>query len=345
MRVGIVGTGLIGASIGLGLRRAGHHVTGWDPDRSVLERAVDEGALDEASGDLGELVGSSPQVLFVAAPFAATVDLLATIDHEGLIVDVTGVKGPVVAAGRRLSRFVATHPMAGRETTGPEAASGALFSGAAWIVVEDVGSAEDRAVVADLIGDLGATPVPMRAADHDAAVARISQLPQILAASLVTLAAEDDTALDLAAGSFRDLTRVAASDPHAWLELLAANRRELGAAVDRLMDLLDETRVALGSGRLEGLEDRLVEARRIRQAMAPPVVPVRIAIADRPGELAKVGRALAASGVDVRDLQLRHATYGGGGILTISVRPGEAGTLVQALVGEGLMLTEDDRAT
>ncbi len=345
MRIAVVGTGLIGASIGMGLRQAGHHVTGWDPDRSVLERATDEGALDEASEDLAELVGSSPQVLFIAAPFAATVDLLATVDHDGLIVDVTGVKEPVVAAGRRLGRFVATHPMAGRETTGPEGASGALFRGAAWIVVEDVGSVEDRAIVADLIGDLGATPVPMRAADHDAAVARISQLPQILAASLVALAAEDGTALELAAGSFRDLTRVAASDPHAWLELLAANRRELDAAIGRLMDLLDETRAALASGQLEGLEERLVEARRIRQAMAPPVVPVRIAIADRPGELAKVGRALAASGVDVRDLQLRHATYGGGGILTISVRPGEAETLVHALVTEGLMLIEDDRAT
>jgi len=339
MLVAVAGVGLIGASIGAGLRAAGHEVVGWDPAPASTAVAVDRGAIDRSAGSFETLTGLSPDLLVVAAPPRASTQLVARLPEDLLAMDVTGVKLPVVRAAAG-SRLVATHPMAGRERTGPEAASPVLFRGAAWIVVTDTGTPEDRELVTGLIRELGANPVEMSAARHDRAVAVVSHLPQLLAAALVSIATEDPDTAALAAGSFRDLTRVASSDPSAWSELLVENNVAVGAAIDRLVAVLGELREAADRDDRERLEARLRQAKQARDAMAPAVVPVRVALADRPGELAKVGRAFARTGVDVRDLQLRHATFGGGGVLTISVRPGEAAPLMEALAAEGLEVGE-----
>jgi prephenate dehydrogenase len=178
----------------------------------------------------------------------------------------------------------------------------------------------------------------MTAAEHDAAVAAISHLPQLLAASLVGMAAEDAAAMSLAAGSFRDLTRVAGSDTKLWLEVLKANRDGVLSAVTRLQDRLGNLAALLAESNHTELGGHLDAARDVRRSLAARATAVRIALADRPGELAKVGVALSAANADVRDIQLRHAPYGGGGVLTISVRPGDAATLTDAILAAGLVL-------
>jgi prephenate dehydrogenase len=230
--------------------------------------------------------------------------------------------------------------MAGREVAGAGAASANLFRGAAWVVVDGGADTEDVALAESIISALGARPVRMTAADHDLAVAAVSHLPQLLASSLMNEAADRTDALELVAGSFRDLTRVAASDPSLWVDVLAANR---GPVLDVLDDFL---------GRLRGLADRiaagdtdavaadLARAQQERRRLGPRTVAVRVALADQPGELARVGRAFEHSGVDVRDLQLRHAPYGGGGVLTVSVRLGDEATMRAALESEGLLLAD-----
>lgn len=342
-RVAIAGTGLIGASVGLGLGDAGWEVVGWDPDPVVLEAARRRGAMAASAAGIEGLLGVAPDVLLLAAPQPAVVAALRGLRTDVLVTDVAGLKRPVLAAAGHLPRFVGGHPMAGREVSGPEAASGALFRGAAWVLTTDGASEADLAAVERLVTDLGAVPVRMDAATHDVAVARISHLPQLLAGALLRLAAVDGTSLTLVAGSFRDLTRVAASDPGGWVDLLVGN---VDAVEDAVEQLVTELRAAVGDLRRadrEAVRSRLEEARLVRARLAPPVVPVRVALADRPGELAKVGHALETSGVDVRDLQLRHAPHGGGGVLTISVRPGEAGALRRALTEEGLLLVEASR--
>jgi len=339
-RVAIVGTGLIGASMGLGLTERGCHVVGWDPDPEALGVATTRGALSESRHDLAALLATPADVLVVAAPPAATVELVRRIGDDRLVMDVAGVKCDVVAAGGL--RFVGTHPMAGREVSGPHAASGALFRGATWVIVTDGATPEDLATVEGLVRRLEARPVRMTARAHDAAVARISHLPQVLAAALLATAAREEGALELAAGGFRDLTRVAASDPGVWVELLVANAGPVGEALRALGEQLEAVAAALDERDAVRLASFLAVARDRRRRLAPPVVAVRVAIADRPGELAKVGRALAESGVDVRDLQLRHAPYGGGGVLTLSVRPGEAETLRAALEAQGMIVGRED---
>ncbi len=338
-RVAISGTGLIGASIGLGLGRAGWRVRGWDPDPATLEHAAALSAIHEAAASFSELAAGSVDVLVLAGPPSAVIEQVAELVTDALVLDVAGIKHAVIDAARPV-RFVGTHPMAGREVTGPQGASPALFRGATWVVVSDGATEDDLAATEGILDELGAETIRMTAAEHDAAVAMISHLPQVLAAALVNEAADRTNALDLAAGSFRDLTRVAASDPDLWVDLLGNNAVEVRAAIDDLLGRLDRVSTALEDGDSDEIRRFLGRGQSLRRSLAPPVVAVRVALADEPGELARVGRAFGASSVDVRDLQLRHAPHGGGGVLTVSVRPGEAETLQTALRDEGLLIVE-----
>lgn len=334
----IAGTGLIGSSIGLALSRAGWVVLGWDPDIEAATAARDAGAIAELRGSLEELVDAAPDVIVLAGPPAATVAALQGLSTPGLVMDVAGVKREIVAAADGV-RFVGTHPMAGREISGPAGATAGLFRGATWVIATDGAAEGDLVAVEDLVRSLGAAPVRMSAAAHDAAVARISHLPQLVAAAILLNAADTDGAMDLAAGSFRDITRVAASDPALWVGLLDMNRDEVVAAATELAEILGRVRSAV-AGDAPGLLDTLQRARGLRATVGADEVAVRVALADRPGELASVGRALEYSAVDVRDIQLRHAPHGGGGILTLTLRRGHEEHLTTALDDEGLVVVE-----
>lgn len=277
-------------------------------------------------------------LVVLAGPPLSVVSEVSRLTTDALVTDVAGIKTPVVEAAGGLDHFVGGHPMAGRERTGPRAASAALFRGASWILCSDGTNDVDLERMTAVVEDLGAVPVVMTTAEHDAAVAAISHLPQVLASALVQVAGRDPHALDLAAGSFRDLTRVALSEPGWWAELLVSNRRRVQDVLGSLIGVLTDWNVGLENGAVDELTDRLSDAREARRKMAPPVVAVGVIMQDRPGELGAVGRALISSGVDVRDLQLRHGPHGGGGILTLSVRPGEAEALRAALSSEGFQL-------
>lgn len=335
--VAILGTGLIGTSIGLALRAAGWHVVGWDSDPAIGEQAVQRGGVDELAQSEGAACEGPHDLVVFAGPPAAAVDFVSRSDVPWLTIDTSGAKGAITAACG-LPRFVGTHPMAGREVSGPDAATSSLFNGATWVVTTDGASEADMAAVESIVGAMGARPVRMTAAEHDSAVAAISHLPQMLAASLVGLAADRETAMNLAAGSFRDLTRVAGSDSRLWLDVLAANRDDVLSAVAALQARLGALADLLAAGDVAGLAAHLDAAREVRRSLAARATAVQIALADRPGELAKVGAALSAAGADVRDIQLRHAPYGGGGVLTISVRPGDAAALTDAILAAGLVL-------
>ncbi|MCL1594182.1 MAG: prephenate dehydrogenase/arogenate dehydrogenase family protein [Actinomycetia bacterium] len=334
--VGIIGAGLIGGSIALGLRKAGWSVAGVDPDPDVMDIASERGFFDKAHHTIDSLLSASPDLVVVAAPPTATIDLVGSIQFGGPIMDVAGVKVPVLAVAEDLPGFVGTHPMAGRETSGPRAASASLFKGASWVVVEG-GADAAQEVVESAIESLGARVVAMAADDHDAAVAAISHLPHLVAGALLSGATDTPAALDLAAGSFRDLTRVGASAPIPWVELLKTNRSPVLDAIGVLRDQLALFEAAIVTED-DTLLTMLSTSRETRRSLGAPVTHVRVALADEPGELAKVGHAFEESGVDIRDIQMRHAPYGGGGVLTLSVRPGEESTLRDALEAAGLLL-------
>jgi len=340
-RVAIIGTGLIGASVGLALGEQGWKTIGWDPSPDALERAAERHAADSAASSVAEAI-DGVDLIVLAGPLEANLATLGQLDTDALVTDVTSVKSPLLAVVRDGVRFVGSHPMAGREHAGPEAASAALFRGAPWVICDDGASAGDVAQLGSIVASTGANPIVMSARRHDEVVAAVSHLPHLLAVALVNTVADNPDAADLVSGSFRDLTRVASAESSWWPEVLASNAEAVTRAVDDLVRGLENLASRVRTGDREGLATVLDVARERRGAMAPPVAMVQVILEDKPGEIASVGHALQTSRVDVRDLQLRHAVHGGGGILSLSVRPGEVETLKAALTDEGFTIEVDD---
>jgi prephenate dehydrogenase len=356
--VRVVGTGLLGASVGLGLRALGVPVQLSDPSRTALALARDVGAGQPTRpGD------PEPSLVVVAAPpdVAAQVVLAELAAHAGAVVtDVASVKGhlraELQAAGVDLSRYVGSHPMAGRERSGPSAAVPDLFLGRPWVIVDE-GGADESAVLAvrSLAVDLGAVPVRMDVDGHDAAVAAVSHVPQ-LAATLVAARLRDVPveALELAGQGLRDVTRIAASDPALWTSILAANsvavRRQLGelrADLDVVLDALAAADEATGPetvapGALSALA-RTLTAGNLGVARIPgkhggsrrTYALVSVLVPDTAGSLAALLTQIGEVGVNLEDLAIEHAAGRPVGIANVSVLPEVADHLEAELTERG----------
>jgi len=359
--VRVVGTGLLGASVGLALTQHGVDVQLEDPSRTALALARDVGA-----GTPADASSPDPALVVVAAPPDVTADVVAAAlaAHPAAVVtDVASVKGYVLAelraAGADLTRYVGSHPMAGRERSGPSAAVPGLFLGRPWVIT-DSGASRDDALLAvrHLAVDLGAVPVTMDADEHDAAVAVVSHVPQ-LASSLVAarLRGADEAALALAGQGLRDVTRLAASDPALWTSILAANA---AAVRDVLVAVRDDLDTVLGALELaaaaSGPEDvELGALATIARTIADggtgvARIPgkhggahrryavVTVLVPDQPGELARLLGDVGDAGVNLEDLQLEHAAGRPVGMASISVLPTRGEHLETELTARGWRL-------
>ena len=336
----VIGTGLIGASIGIGLTLGGWDVWGWDQNPKHLAQAAAIGAVSKQASSIRQAVAESEFVVVAASP-RGIVSVLSELRTDALVTDVAGIKQPIVEAARGLPRFVGGHPMAGREVSGPLGASGALFRGATWVVTTDGAAPGDLDTLSGIVTSLGARPVSMTAAEHDHAVALVSHLPRLVAATLVDqLRLAGRSAEALVAGGFRDLTRIALSGAEWWPDLLVANRHALTGVLREVLAGLEDCANLLDHSEVERVTGLLDSARETRERLNSPGDSVGVILDDEPGEIARVGVALSRSGVDIRDLQLRHATLGRGGVLTLVVRPEEAPTLRRTLLLEGFGLLE-----
>ncbi|MCW3099439.1 MAG: Prephenate dehydrogenase [Chthonomonadaceae bacterium] len=244
-RVAILGVGLMGGSLGMALRARSlaQTVVGWDHNGEALSLAQQRGAIDLAETDL-DLTVQNADAIFLAVPVAVAPDLLERIaphvSPTALLSDLGSVKTAVVATGARLfgERFVGGHPMAGSEQSGVGAARADLFADAAWAIVaahpDSSQSQPSLSRLIHLVTALEARPLLLDAATHDRLVALISHLPHALAFALRGVVESDperDLALQLAGGSYRDMTRVASSDPALWRGIFHANRDFLLAAL------------------------------------------------------------------------------------------------------------------
>ena len=337
----ISGTGLIGSSIGMGLRAAGWRVSGWDPSSERLQQALALGAIDEAL-PVSPLLDTDADVIFLAGPVARITESLTGTATETLVTDVGSVKRSIVTAAAHLSHFVGGHPMAGGTTMGPAAASPGLFHGASWILTTDNTRDGDLVRVEEIVSLLGANPVRMTAAEHDERVARVSHLPHVVAAALTGLVHDDEGSVGLVGGGFRDMTRVASAESSWWTDVLVANSGEVSGAISELIERLEAWRLAITAGDTTATASYLTAARAQRLSVDDRQSSVRVLLRDEPGEIARVGRALEASGVDVRDFQLRHGEHGGGGVLTVTVHRGGEAPLTDALAAQGFEVLDED---
>jgi len=275
-RVAILGLGLMGASLGLALRTVGvaRVVTGYDAGPWVAERARERGAIDIACADVSHAVAAA-DLIVVAAPIRAASELFSTIApylaSSALVTDLCSVKAQIVACAERTlsepNRFIGGHPMTGSERSGVEAARADLYDGCVWPLTPIANTAPEAiARLSWMIGRLGATPFLLDPAEHDAAVALISHLPRIAASGLVLVAGRSvssPVARELAAGGFRDTTRVASGDPAMMLDICGANTAALLTSLDAYIETLVALRARIAN-KDTALEDTFASAKQTR---------------------------------------------------------------------------------
>jgi prephenate dehydrogenase len=337
----LVGTGLIGGSIGLALRTAGWEVVGTDRDPERAEAAVAHGAIDA--------VGEDPEgdLTIVATPVGAVVAEARRLVDAGhrVVTDVGSVKAPIVA-GVDHACFVGGHPMAGSEQEGIAGATADLFVGATWVLTPTADTDQDAyALVRSTVVELGAEVVALEPARHDALVAEVSHVPHLTAATLMRLAddrAEEHRALlRLAAGGFRDMTRIAAGHPGIWPDIVAENREAIVEVLDRLISALGDVRAVVAGDDRDGLLALLEQARSARANLPARYVrpeelgELRIPIPDSPGAFAGVHTLAAEIGVNIADSGVAHSVEGDRGVLVLLVEAGDLDRLHDALEDRG----------
>ncbi|MBA2312991.1 MAG: prephenate dehydrogenase/arogenate dehydrogenase family protein [Actinobacteria bacterium] len=339
-RVAILGTGLIGGSIGLGLAagRLGPDIVGYDPDARAAAIARKRGAVGSVAGSAAEAVTGAAMVI-VCMPVdlmpASFASLEERVPPDAVVTDVGSAKGGVVRAGESAfgARFVGGHPMAGSERHGAAAADGRLFEAASWILTPTARTSSSAyASVTEVVSALGATAVALDPEVHDDLVARVSHLPQLAASALVDLAVGTGSRkelLGLAGAGFRDVTRIAASNPDLWVAIIKSNPHAVLDGLVRLEDRLRSLRHSLAGERWGELRSFLEAARSARlELFAKPEfgghpIGLSMLVPDRPGVLAEVTTAAGELGANIEDLRIVHSTEGGRGRLELVVA-GEA---------------------
>ena len=348
-RVAVVGTGLIGTSIAMAALRDGDSVRGFDVDTEVLSRSAERSGL-VPTATLQECVTGATLVL-VCTPIPSVPQLVGEVLRlapEAVVTDVASVKSNVklevqaAAAPADLVRYVGGHPMGGSERSGPDHASASVLDGAVW-VVDETAAPEAIERLAAWIAKIGARTVLLSADRHDRLVAMVSHLPQVASTALMGLAAAEEAGepeiLLLAAGGFRDLTRLAASNPHLWSDILLANRDAIVRALDLYVERLNDLRDLVASEDADEVERAFAESKEARLSLAAKpqvkagVAVFQIPVPDRPGVLAEVTATMSEAGVNIEDLQIVHSPEGGRGTVHMTVAVGAAEEAERALRG------------
>jgi prephenate dehydrogenase len=332
-RLAIVGTGLIGASVGLAARAAGvDEVRGWDVDADALAVAAKREAVEPA-GSLEQAV-TDAELAVVAAPVAAlpaeVAAVLAASGNGTTVTDVGSTKGPVARAVTD-GRFIGGHPVCGSHTHGAANANGELFRGATWFLTPVAATDPERyRLLHGFVVSLGAVPVAVDPEAHDRLVALTSHLPHALANLLLNQAGasriDGHEPLAAAGGSLRDMTRVAGANPRIWVDIFLDNAAALAGALAEHRRRVEQVERALAEGDAGFLARWIAEAsgnkrRMLAEAYEQPgaLQRLRVHVPDRPGVLAGITQALGAERINIEDFELQHMSRERGGTLTLLV--------------------------
>ena len=354
----IVGMGLIGASIAGAVREAWPEVrlTGIDIDERTRKLAVEKGLVDEAYGDeaFAHVLEGACDLVILATPVDADEPYLQTIadsGYEGIVTDTASTKERVTAMAAATLRypqnFVPGHPMSGSEVNGIDGARNDLFQGAYWILCPSEDTPPDHIpALHELITGIGARAIIIAPDQHDRAVAVVSHVPHFVASSLVTLAAraadEQQTVMRLAAGGFKDTTRIAAGSPDLWCGIAFDNAEQVKAGLSDMRDILGAFADALEAGDREQLTKLLKDAADVRRSLPAAWVPsserlleVRIPISNHPGAVAETTTIASEVGCNIQSIEIDHVTEDRAFLSMILTDEGDIGQLSSKLIGAG----------
>lgn len=323
----VAGVGLIGGSVGLGTRQRflAERVVGFDQDPAVLEAARGMGVIDDAQLHPGPWLREA-ELVVLASPARALVPLARSLEPflgpQTLLTDVGSIKAEVCRELAHLP-FVGGHPMAGSERVGVQHADAALLENAVWVLTPD--ETTDPAALGTVrrfVEQLGARPLETTPEQHDRLVAAVSHLPFLTAVALTELVAQSgdrDLMMLLAAGGFRDLTRVASGSPRMSRDMVVGNREALRGALAAFRAHLGELEALLEDpeamlGRAEAAKRTRDALPIVRRSLLPARFEVVIAVPDRPGELARITRALGEAGVNIKDIEVLSIREAGGAV-------------------------------
>lgn len=336
-RIGVIGCGLIGGSIALSLSKSGYEVFVADKPQNErkIKRQIPK-ALFRRS--VGELCDEKPAIVFVCVPSGHVVEVIREISPlvpaGTIITDVAGIKQPIVNAARETVRddvlFVGGHPMAGSEKSGVEAAQPFLFENAVYVLspLREY-SRESIGPLLMSIEQLGARILMMDAVQHDRIAAATSHLPQLIAVELVNLlgdlSAGDEHFNTLAAGGFRDMTRIASSEYTVWDDVIKANRGNIDSALAAFIRRLSKLDGNLKDGNDAGIAGEFESARLARAGIRKggkgflhPLYDLYVVVEDKVGVLREITTSLADDGVNIKDIELLKVREGSGGMFRLS---------------------------
>jgi prephenate dehydrogenase len=347
-RLAIVGTGLIGASVGLAAKRAGvPHVAGFDPDPGALALAAERGAIDTPAESLPAAVEEA-ELAIVAVPVGSLAITVGAVLEAGpgsaVVSDVGSTKAAICRAVSESERFIGGHPIAGSEARGPEHARAELFESATWFLTP-VAATDPRRyrVLHAFVTSLGAVPVAVDPEAHDRLLALTSHLPHALANLLLNQAGsnrvEGHEPLDATAGSFRDMTRVAGANPRIWVDIFLANADALRPVLTEHRRRVEQLEAALERGDGGYLARWIGEAVENRRRLLADAYPdaghlhrLLVRVPDRPGVLAAITQALGAERINIEDFELQHVSPERGGALALLVTGDEPAVRAAALL-------------
>ena len=363
-RIAVGGFGLVGASFAAAVRAAypDTRVLAVDIDERTLAEAVERGwATDGALPDdpaFERFVGDGCDLVVLATPVGAAeryFEDLARWDYRGIVTDTASTKARITALAERVlphpENFVPGHPMAGSEVNGIEGARPDLFKGAHWILCPDADTpAEHFPRLHELVTSIGARVIALPREDHDEAVAVVSHVPHIMASSLVQLAsrhADDQQALmRLAAGGFKDSTRIAAGSPELWCGIAFDNKDALSDGLDEIRGIIGAFADALASDDRAALTALLADAAAARRALPAAWVPsterlleVRIPMEDRPGVVAEVTTVTSSVGCNIQSIEIDHVTEDSAVLSLVLTDEGDIGQLSAQLINAGFSVS------
>lgn len=362
-KITVTGLGLIGGSLCKAAKRRfpGVQIAGVDfPD--VVQQALQEGVIHRGYGvEELEAACAGADLVFVAVPISAAMSMLSTLARvapPGAVVsDVCSLKAPIVKQAEVVFRqskaaFVGGHPMAGAEKPGLPYADPFLFENAIY-VVSPLSDTPQVAVnrLSEFLHRLGAQVILLDADVHDQIAATVSHLPQVLAVALMNFVAERNRLnplyLKMAAGGFRDMTRIASSPYHIWKDIIQGNRRRLAAELSAFIDCLQDMRRKILDGDLAGDFERAARNRlsipKDTRGFMHPHFDISVQVEDRPGVIAAIATTLAEAQINIKDIEVLKVRENEGGTLRLAFESGEVRRrAVELLATRGFVCHERD---